>query len=474
MKTRDPAHVRRESSTQGVGTNGNVSFWFAAHGLPERRAALSTSIRADVCIVGAGLTGLWTAYYLKKAAPSWRVVVLEREFAGYGASGRNGGWLTNSIAGNPGALARRHGTDAVAALQHVMDASVDETIAVAAAEGIEADIVKGGTLQVATTPAQLKRLHVEVENHRALGLGDFLMLDEAEAAERIRVDGMLGAYWNPQSARVQPAKLVTGLARVVESLGVEIYESTPVSQIATGAALTPAGSVRAPFVIRATEGFTAEIPGLRRAWLPMNSSMVVTAPLPAEAWEEIGWRSFDTLGDEAHVFTYSQRTADGRIAIGGRGVPYRFGSRTDNDGTTHRKTIELLRESLHRYFPATRGVAIDHAWSGVLGVPRDWTATVGMDHRTGLGWAGGYVGHGVTTTNLAGRTLRDLVLERNTAEVQLLWVSHQAPRWEPEPLRWIGVRSLYAAYTLADRRESDGRPGTSRLAKVADRISGRE
>lgn len=422
--------------------------------------------------MGAGLTGLWTAYYLKKTDPSLRVVLLEREFAGYGASGRNGGWLSNSIAGNPQALARSYGTPAVTALQHAMDASVDEVIAVASAEGIEADIVKGGAMRVATTPAQLTRLDAEVEARRALGLRD-VVLDEAGAAERVRVDGMLGAYWNPQCARVHPARLVTGLARVVEALGVEIFESTPVMQIAPGAATTPAASVHAPYVIRATEGFTAGFSGLRRAWLPMNSSMIVTAPLPAEVWETIGWQNFDTLGDAAHVFTYSQRTADGRIAIGGRGVPYRFGSRTDTEGVTQRKTINLLREALHRHFPATRGVGIDHAWSGVLGVPRDWSATVGLDRRTGLGWAGGYVGHGVTTTNLAGRTLRDLLLARDTEEVRLPWVGHEVPRWEPEPFRWIGVRSLYAAYTFADRREAGGGERTSKLARVADRISGR-
>lgn len=469
-----PLAAPRQRSAQPARdpVNGQVSFWFAAEGLPPRRAALDRSISADVCIVGAGLTGLWTAYYLKKADPSLRVVVLEREFAGYGASGRNGGWLSNSIAGNPRALARRHGTPAVVALQRAMDASVDEVIAVAAAEGIQANIVKGGSLQVATTPAQLARLHAEVEVRRTLGLND-VVLDAAEAAERVRVNGMLGAYWNPQCARIQPARLVTGLARVVEALGVEIYESTPVTRLAPGAAMTPAGSVHAPHVLRATEGFTAGIPGLRRIWLPMNSSMIVTAPLRAEAWETIGWRNFDTLGDEAHVFIYSQRTADGRIAIGGRGVPYRFGSRTDTDGETQRTTINSLRETLHRYFPATQGIAIDHAWSGVLGVPRDWSATVGVDRRTGLGWAGGYVGHGVTTTNLAGRTLRDLVLERDTDEIRLPWVGHEVPRWEPEPFRWIGVRSLYAAYTIADRKEDGGRERTSKLAKVADRISGR-
>jgi glycine/D-amino acid oxidase-like deaminating enzyme len=205
----------------------------------------------------------------------------------------------------------------------------------------------------------------------------------------------------------------------------------------------------------------------------MNSSMLATAPIPDASWDEIGWRGAEVIGDEAHSFSYIQRTADQRIAIGGRGIPYRYGSRWDDRGETASATLHQLTRILRQHFPAIRDVPIDHTWSGVLGVPRDWCATVDLDRSTGLGWAGGYVGHGVTATNLAGRTLCDLILGRDTQLTRLPWVGRHVRRWEPEPLRWLGVRALYSAYRLADRQENRGRGTSSPIARLADRISGR-
>jgi glycine/D-amino acid oxidase-like deaminating enzyme len=454
--------------------NGDVSFWYAqAGGLPAHRPPLPGSTDADVCIVGGGLTGLWAAYYLKQAAPDLRVVVLEQEFCGYGASGRNGGWLTAALAGSRSRYAATHGRQAVVDLQHEMQRAVDEVIDVAAAEGIDADVVKGGSLTVARTPAQLARLRAAVAEDQAWGEPEHTLLGRAETAQRIVVDGCVGGSWTPHCARLQPARLVRGLADVVERMGVALYEDTPVRDIAAGSVTTDHGVVRAQYVLRATEGFTASLPGRRREWLPMNSAMVVTDPLPDHVWAGIGWAGMETLGDMAHAYMYAQRTADGRIALGGRGVPYRFGSRTDSDGRTQEATIRSLLSVLHEFFPATRDVPLAHAWAGVLAVPRDWCSTVGLDRATGLGWAGGYVGHGVTTTNLAGRTLRDLVLARDTELTRLPWVGRRVRRWEPEPLRWLGVHGLYAAYRAADRHEAGQRAGTSPLARVADLVAGR-
>jgi glycine/D-amino acid oxidase-like deaminating enzyme len=246
-----------------------------------------------------------------------------------------------------------------------------------------------------------------------------------------------------------------------------------VTEIGPGIATTDRGIVRAPTIIRATEGFTANLAGLHRTWLPLNSSMIVTEPIPDDAWAEIGWNQFDTLEDLSHVYAYAQRTLDGRIAIGGRGKPYRFGSRTDSDGETATSTVSALSALLREWFPSTTGVPVAHTWSGVLGVPRNWRATVGLDRTTGLGWAGGYVGTGVAATNLAGRTLADLVLERDTDLTTLPWVNQKARRWELEPLRWIATHGLQAAYTLADRIEFAGLPRTSAIATIANAISGR-
>ncbi|MER5355190.1 FAD-binding oxidoreductase [Kitasatospora sp. NPDC002551] len=453
-----------------------MSFWWGGLGLPEPRPALPGDREVDVCVVGGGYTGLWTAYYLKKAEPGLRIAVLEQRFCGYGASGRNGGWLYNGFAGR-GAFARRYGQRPAAAMQRMMDAAVGEVADTLDAEGIDADVVRGGVLEVARTPAQLARLREFAETERGYGPDRVHELGAAETAGRLRVAGALGGVWSPHGARVQPAKLAAGLADTVERLGVDLYEGTRVTEIRGGRrprAVTPHGTVTARYVLRATEGFTSGLAGERRTWLPMNSAMIATEPLPPSFWAQTGWEGREVLGDFAHAYMYAQRTADDRIALGGRGVPYRFGSRTDTDGATQPATVRQLREILGAFFPAARGARIEHAWAGVLGVPRDWCATVDLDRRSGLGWAGGYVGSGVTTTNLAGRTLRDLVLGHDTALTRLPWVGHTVRRWEPEPLRWLGVHALYAAYHTADRREAAGRrPRTSPLARLADTVAGR-
>ncbi|MEU6088839.1 FAD-dependent oxidoreductase [Streptomyces sp. NPDC047085] len=466
------------SGVNGGVVNGGISFWYAQDGLPAAREPLSGDASADVVIVGGGYTGLWTAYYLKKAAPFLRITVLEQKFCGYGASGRNGGWLYNGVAGRD-RYAKLHGHEAAVRLQKAMNDTVDEVIAVAEAEDIDAGLHKGGVLEVATTPAQLARLKAFHEHELSYGEKDRELYGARETAERIRVADAVGSTWTPHGARLQPVKLVKGLAAAVEALGVTIHESTPVTEIRPKHAVTPYGTVRAPYVLRCTEGFTASLKGQKRTWLPMNSSMIATEPLTEDQWAAIGWVGRETLGDMAHAYMYAQRTADGRIALGGRGVPYRFGSRTDNDGRTQAETIEALREILTHFFPSLAGVRVEHAWSGVLGVPRDWCATVTLDRATGLGWAGGYVGSGVATANLAARTLRDLVQQDSghagrTDLTELPWVNHKVRKWEPEPFRWLGVQGMYATYRAADQRERL-HPGTesSRLARVADRVAGR-
>ena len=452
-------------------TNGHVSHWF--DGPPVPRPPLPGSRDADICIVGAGYTGLWTAYYLKQADPSLRIVVLEARFAGFGASGRNGGWLSGLVPGDRERMARHYGRDAVVAWQRALNDAVDEVIDVAARENIDAGIVKGGTLEIARNPAQATRLAAAADAESRWGVDGVATLTAGESAQRIRLAGVLAAYHNPHCARIQPASLARGLADTVQRLGVDLYERSPATEIGPGGVATPWGTVRAPIVLRATEGFTARLPGLRRRWLPMNSSMIATEPIPQRIWEDIGWQGRETLGDTAHGFFYAQRTVDDRIAIGGRSVPYRFGSRLDRDGQVPRRTITRLRQTLHSILPQVADVPIAHGWCGVLAVPRDWEATVDFDPSSGLGWAGGYVGHGVTATNLAARTLTDLVLGRSSALTELPWVGHRSRGWEPEPLRWIGVRGMYLAYQAADWHEFRGSADTSPIAVIADRIAGR-
>ena len=454
---------------------GELGFWWRSVGGPgPARPALSGPAEADVAIVGAGYTGLWTAYYLKRAEPALRIVVLEREVAGFGASGRNGGWVSGFFSGPARVYERRGGPAGFAALQRAMFETVDEVGRVLADNEIDADFLKAGHLSVALNEPQALRLREMVAGGRAHGLGeeDLRELSRGELEDRLRVAGARGATFSPHVASVHPAKLLAGLAAQVERLGVTIHEGTPVSEIRPREAITPAGAVRARWVVRATEGYTAGLRGLRRALVPMNSSMIITDPLPAEVWEQIGWAGREVVNDAAHVFVYLQRTPDGRIAIGGRGVPYRFGSRTDGSGDTASGTVKSLHEKLVAMFPAAAGANVDHAWSGVLGVSRDWCISVRADPGSGLASAGGYVGEGVAAANLAGRTLRDLVLGEQSSLTALPCVGRRPRLWEPEPARWAAIRGVYSLYRRADRNERLRR-GPSRLGRLVDALSGR-
>jgi glycine/D-amino acid oxidase-like deaminating enzyme len=469
--------------------NGGISHWYAEIGIPPTappdRAPLEGDRRADFCIAGAGYTGLWTAYYLSRAFPEAEIVVLEREFAGFGASGRNGGWVSDHFAGVRERMARSHGRDAVIAIQRGLQHTIDEILSVCREEEIDADLVKEGVLMVARSAAQEARMHETLAEERAWDQGpqDIMALSASELEERLRISGARAALFSPHCARAQPAKLVTGLARAVQRRGVRICENTTVLALEPGRAVTDRGTVSAPVVLRCLEGFTPSVAGAERDLLPLNSAIVVTDPLGEERWARIGWEREAVLGDLAHAYMYAQRTADGRIALGGRGVPYRFGSRTDRYGETQAATIRQLTGILHAMFPDTLDVPIDHAWCGVLGVRRDWTPTVRFDGSSGLGDAGGYVGSGVSTANLAARVLVALVAGSDgrgdgsgeeAALTQLPWVRDRARRWEPEPLRWLGARLVYGLYRTADQRESaSDSPDTDPLAKLAGLISGR-
>jgi len=434
-----------------------VSLWHdTAGGTWEPRPALGGDLQADVAIVGAGYTGLWTAYYLAGARPDLRIVVLEAEVAGYGASGRNGGWCSALFPATLDAVAARSSREAALAQHAAMRATVDEVIAVASAEEIDADIAKGGTVVTARTHVQLDRAEAEVDEARRWGLGedDITLLGRDRASARLAATHTLGATYTPDCAALHPVKLVRGLARAVESRGVRIHERTRARSLSPHRVVTDRGMVSAEVVVRATEGYTPSLAGLRREVVPVGSLIIATAPLPASVWDEIGLRERETFSDHRHLIVYGQRTADDRLVFGGRGAPYGFASRmstsADGDLRTHRRLWASLVEML----PVLRGQRVTHRWGGVLGVPRDWFASVGFDPAAGLAYAGGYVGDGVSTTNLAGRTLRDLVLGHQTDLTALPWVGHRSPRWEPEPLRWLGVNAGLRAMTFADAEEA--------------------
>lgn len=449
-----------------------LSLWLdTVPGTLRPREPLPGDRDADVVVVGAGYTGLWTAYYLSRLDPSLRVTVLEKEIAGYGASGRNGGWCSALFPASVAKVARTYGRDGAVSLQRAMHDTVDEVGRVTAAEGIDCHFAKGGTVVAARTPVQLARASTEVAEAREFGFGeeDLRLLDAAEAAGRLGARDVLGATYTPHCAAIHPARLVRGLAEAGVRRGVTLHERTPVTAIEPGRVRTPYGRVRADVVVRATEGYTPALAGWRRTVVPLYSLMLATAPLPAEVWDEIGLRRRGTFADHRHLIIYGQRTADDRIAFGGRGAPYHFGSAVRPEFDRDRRVHTGLRRALGELFPALAAVPVTHTWGGVLGVPRDWFASAGLDR--GLGWAGGYVGDGVGTSNLAGRTLADLILGRDTELTRLPWVGHRSPRWEPEPLRWLGVNLGLRTMAGADVEEArTGRP--SRLARAFGRFLG--
>ena len=440
-------------------------------------APLTADIDADVAIIGAGFTGLWTAYYLQQQAPGLRIAIVDKYIAGYGASGRNGGWASALFPQDVVALAQDAGLPAAMAMTQAMHASVDEIGRVASAHSWDIDYAKGGTVVAARTLAQWSAMQQRDAHLRELGIdsGEEL-LDAASTRRLMNATAVRGGVFTPNCAAIQPAKLVRHLARHVVERGVELFEHSPALAVEPGVVRTPGGNIRARYVIRATEGYTAEIPGQRRTLLPFYSLMVATEPLPEETWEQIGLADRPTFSDGRHMVIYGQRTADGRLAFGGRGAPYSFGSKvavgTELDARMHRQ----LQATLIDLFPVLRGHTFTHGWGGVLGIARDWWASVGLDPVTGLGWAGGYVGDGVSTSNLAGRTVAALITRPLAGRTEdpllaLPWVDHRSRAWEVEPLRWAATTIGLTATQAVDAIETrTGKPSV--LGRLVGALTG--
>ncbi|HKX76675.1 MAG TPA: FAD-binding oxidoreductase [Acidimicrobiia bacterium] len=439
------------------------------------RPPLEGSTQADVAIIGAGFTGLWTAYYLATLQPDLKVVLLEAEVAGFGASGRNGGWATGEIAGNRRRMAQRHGKEPVQRLLRLMFDAVDEIAKVTAGEGIECQFAKGGILTFATNNAQFVRLQHELQHQRSWGLGedDYRWLGPQEIDAVAQVAGSQGALYTPHAAAIHPARLVRGLARAVEAKGVAIFEGTRVEALEPGLVSARGGTVSAGVVLRCTEAFTRDLPGERRTYLPIYSLMVATEPLGVDFWDQMGFHRREVFNDARHLVIYGQRTADGRLAFGGRGGRYHFGSAVNASLDRQPRVHDAVAAILRSLFPGTADARITHAWGGAVAIPRDWRPAVVFDRLRGMGYAGGYVGEGVVASNLAARTLVDLVLSRESPLIGLPWTQHRARKWEPEPIRFLGVNAAIRLAPLADRMEAGtGRPSRF-LGGMLDTLTGR-
>ncbi|MER6978832.1 NAD(P)/FAD-dependent oxidoreductase [Streptomyces carpinensis] len=464
--------VGQVRTVRGTESSSGVPLWAESRESSSRRPALPGSTSADVAIVGAGFTGLWAAYYLLKEDPTLKVVLLEREYAGFGASGRNGGWCSAIFPVSLQRVRQLYSHQAALDMQRAMNETVTEVGRVTEQETIDCDFAPEGFVSLARTPAQLARAEATVAGAAAFGVdGQWRLLSGEQARAKINADGVLGGIHTPHCALLHPDKLVRGLASRVESLGGTIYENTEVTGIANGCVRTVHGTVTASVVVRATEAFTPQFAAYRRHVAPLYSLVVATAPLPDAVRKELGLDSRTAFNDMRNLRIYAHPTADGRLVFGGRGAPYHFRSKVspefDVDTRIHAKIIETMRE----FFPALADVEITHRWGGPLGVPRDWFPSIGYDKKSGIAWAGPYVGDGVATSNLAGRILRNLITGRHDELNRLPVVNHTSPRWEVEPFRWIGVNAGLQAAAAADFEERlTNRP--SKVSALLEKLTG--
>lgn len=419
----------------------------------------------DVVIIGGGFSGLWTAYWILRNDPHREVTILESRRIGHGASGRNGGWLSALLPVSLTDLAVLIGESNVERTQTTMFAAVSEIVDLCRILDIDIDAAHGGSVALIRNAAQEQRARDEVSDYERFGFADHVQWqNRSETRRRVLVDHE--SLFRPDCAVVQPRALVDGLARHLDQRGVEIVENCHVESFGVGRVDVESGSVSAATVIDCREAYGAR--DSKRRLVPIHSSMIATPPLPPETWDDIGLAGREALTDHRRQIVYAQRTADDRLAFGGRGVGYSYGSRippsSDFDDGVHRQLFESMTE----LFPCLRDFGISHRWGGPLGVPRDWTWSVTFDDRLGTGRLGGYVGDGVTSTYVAARALGQLVVH---GESDFPLAGHRSRRWEPEPLRWLGINSMNRLSAVVDRREAANRPGGI-LARILDSLVG--
>jgi len=440
------------------------SFWLETSGDDlTPRPALQHSVDVDVVVLGAGYTGLWTAYYLLKANPDLKVAVVEKEIVGFGASGRNGGWCSSKFPVTPGMLERRYGQAAARVLMLAMNDSVDEVERVCAGESIDAQFHKGGILTLARGEHHLPMLRSAFDAYCRLGLSQqYRLCGAPEAQERVRVTNVCGALYASENASIHPGRLVRGLAQAFEKRGGVIYERTEVTNFEGGSSprlLTPAGEVHARHaIVLAGESYLTRLAKLHRAVLPVYSLITLTEPLTPAQWEQIGWQNRESLASCNYTVDYLTRTADGRILFGSRGAPYRLGSKISDEQDRHAETHARIQQLVLEWFPMLKGVKFTHAWGGPVGMPRDWMPMTEFNPATKIATARGYTGQGVSTTNLTGRILAELILGKRTTFSQLPIAQRYSPAWEREPLRWLAVRYMQNAFFRIDDAGKRGKP----------------
>lgn len=421
------------------------SFWLdSIEESLEPLPSLEEELHCDVVIVGAGFTGLWTAYFLKRNAPDLVVVVLEKEIAGFGAASRNGGACSSWWDSIFGWLRDPETREAAVNLQRRLIDTVPRIGEICASEGIDCHFAHNGLIMTAANEREAQQLSKAAHVLAKYGFPapDYEYLDQAATREMVATEGAIASLFTPHNAAVQPARLARGLAGAVRASGVKLFERSAAVRLEQGRVVTDRGVVRADTVLLAAEAYVSKLAGFERQLAPIHSRMLVTAPLDETLKETMGGsrrRCFAMSGDG-----YGHLTADGRIAFGARGSYY-FGSRIRRNFGLGTRETKWMRELLFRSFPALRGVPVTHAWGGAMALPRNEKPFVFLDRKRRFGWAGGHASAGVAPSCMAGETLADLVLGLDTPRVHAPWVVNELPPlWEPEPLRWLGITGVKA------------------------------
>lgn len=444
----------------------NPCLWWQDRRLTPR-SRLRGDARVDIAIIGGGFTGLWTALFIKQLAPDCRVAIVEAQHCGFGASGRNGGWLIGSLEGLS-AFADTQGalSQAVIECLRTLVPSVTTTLD---ALGIDCGLAHGGALSIAARfPEQQQRATAYLKSQHELGFSteDYDWLGADALHSRVRVRQGYGAVYTPHVAVLQPMQLLQALADKVADLGVDIFEASPVHSISAQRINTPHGHIDAEHIVIATEGYSEKALGLRRALLPIHSGMVATEVLSDQQWQALGFFQREAVSDFSRVSTYLQRTADNRLVVGARGS-YSL-ARRRSSGLMPSPRDDARRRRLARELVGELGpVRISHSWGGALAVSRRFTPHVIIDRQRCLATAGGYAGEGVGASFLFGRTLAELLLKRDSPRTQMPWVHEQRLDqylrvWEPEPLPWLGFNSAMMLFDLEDRWLSARTPAWSR------------
>jgi len=439
----------------------NSSLWQGKQNITYRKP-ISKNDSFDVVIIGAGFSGLWSAFHLKQFQPNLKIAILEKEYVGFGASGRNGGWASAEYPTSSNRLIKENGLESYKNLRTAITKSIDEIGEIAKSNNWQIDYAKGGALVFARGNAQLSRISKEIDEEHQL-------LNKSQTTDLLNIPSALGSVFTPHCAALNPFKLVRALADHLEKLGVMIYEQSSVSEIRDKQVEVNGFNVNCTFSIRATEAFTP------RKWMgnrqiPIYSLMVATEPLSNEVVKEIRNTQRATFQEACHLITYAQITGDNRLALGGRGVRYKLFSRLSERSEIDNRMHSALEKRARSWFPQITDAKFEYRWGGAVALTRRWQAYLNFDQATGRAEIGGYVGDGVTLSYLVAKTLAEKMSNIKTAN--LPFIDQGIGRWEPEPIRYLAVNAGFKATVLADYEEKiTNRP--SLLASIIDPLINR-